>query len=82
MPALLSAFHLRRQDASERSLAGDPIEATCREMGCAKSGLYKGENRYETSKPTWFQERSRVPGSPRPQRLKRSKGPSSAYATA
>jgi hypothetical protein len=39
MPAPLSALHLRRQDAIERSLAGDPIEAICREMGWAKSGL-------------------------------------------
>src|SRR5712691_458001 len=41
MPATLSALHLRRQDAIERSLAGDPIEAICREMGCSKSWLSK-----------------------------------------
>ncbi len=61
MPATLSALHLRRQDAIERSLAGDPIEAMCREMGCSKSWLSKWKNRYEASKPTWFQARSRRP---------------------
>ena len=60
MPAPLSAFHLRRQDAIERYLAGDPIEAICREMG-SKSWLYKWKNRYEASKPNWFHERSRRP---------------------
>jgi len=29
----------RRQHAIERYLAGDPIEAICQEMGCAKSWL-------------------------------------------
>ena len=63
MPVLLSALQLRRQDAIERYLAGEPIEAICREMGCSKSWLYKWKNRYEASKPTWFQERSRRPKS-------------------
>src|SRR6266700_3758340 len=63
MPAPLSALHLRRQDAIERYLAGDPIEAICREMGCSKSWLYKWKNRYEASKPDWVQERSRRPRS-------------------
>jgi len=61
MPALLSALHRRRQDAIERYLAGDPIETICREMGCAKSWLYKWKKRYEASTPTWCQERSRRP---------------------
>src|SRR5712691_344137 len=61
MPAPLSALHLRRQDAIERYLAGDPIEAICREMGCSKSWLSTWKNRYEASKPNWFQERSRRP---------------------
>ena len=61
MPAPLSALHLRRQDAIERYLAGDPIEAICREMGCSKSWLSTWKNRYEASKPNWFQERSRCP---------------------
>ena len=63
MPAPLSALHLRRQDAIERYLAGAPIETICQEMGCSKSWLYKWKNRYEASKPTWFQERSRRPRS-------------------
>ena len=63
MPAPLSALHLRRQDAIARYLAGDPIETICREMGCAKSWLYKWKKRYEASKPDWFQERSRRPRS-------------------
>src|SRR2546428_9744982 len=63
MPAPLSALHLRRQDAIERYLAGDPIETICREMGCAKSWLYKWKKRYEASQPTWLQERSRRPRS-------------------
>ena len=45
MPAPLSALQLRRQDAIERSLAGEPIETICREMGGAKSWLYKWKNR-------------------------------------
>jgi transposase-like protein len=61
MPTRLSAPHLRRQDAIERYLVGDPIEAICREMGCSKSWLYKWKKRYEASQPTWFQERSRRP---------------------
>jgi transposase len=63
MPASLSTLHLRRQDAIERYLAGDPIETICREMGCSKSWLYKWKNRYEASTPTWCQERSRRPRS-------------------
>ena len=63
MPAPLSALHLRRQDAIARYLAGDPIETICREMGCAKSWLYKWKKRYEASKPAWVQERSRRPKS-------------------
>src|SRR5262249_15248490 len=61
MPVPLSALDLRRQDAIERYLAGDLIETICREMGCSKSWLYKWKNRYEASKPTWVQERSRRP---------------------
>jgi transposase-like protein len=46
MSAPLSARHLRRPDAIERYLAGDPIETICREMGCSHSWLYKWTNRY------------------------------------
>jgi transposase-like protein len=62
MPAPLSALDLRRQDAVERYLAGDPIEAICRELGCSTSWLYKWKNRYKATEPDWFQERSRRPG--------------------
>lgn len=51
----------RRQLAVERYLDGDPIEVICREMGCAKSWLYKWKNRYQATEPTWFQEHSRRP---------------------
>src|SRR5712691_2212590 len=61
MPAPLSALQLRRQDAVKRSLAGDPIETICREMGCSKSWLYKWKTRYEAPEPTWSQDRSRRP---------------------
>jgi len=61
MPAPLSALPLRRQDAVRRSLAGDPIEAICRELGCSQSWLYKWKTRYEAPEPTWSQERSRRP---------------------
>ena len=64
MPAPLSVLHRRRQDAIERYLAGDPIETSCRGMGCSKSGLYKGKKCYEASTPTGLQERSRRPRSP------------------
>jgi len=60
-PDPLSALELRRQDAVKRYLAGDPIEAICRELGCSKSWLYKWKTRYEAPEPTWSQERSRRP---------------------
>ena len=75
VPAPLSALHLRRQDAIERYLAGEPIETICREMGCSKSWLYKWKKRYEASKSTWFQERSRRPRrtpTPTPDALERA----------
>ena len=62
-PLLLSALHLRRQGAIERYLAGDPIEAICREMGCSKAGCISGKSAMRASKPDWFQERSRRPRS-------------------
>ena len=61
MTAPLSALHLRRQDAVERYLAGEPLAAICRELGCSKSWLSKWKKRYEASDPTWSQERSRRP---------------------
>ena len=56
-----SARDLRRQEALKRYLAGAPLEAICRELGCAKSWLSKWKKRYEASDPTWSQERLRRP---------------------
>jgi transposase-like protein len=58
-----AALQRRRQEAMKRYLAGDPIEAICREMGCSKSWLYKWKNRYQVNEPDWVQERSRRPAS-------------------
>ena len=55
------ALQRRRQEVLERYLAGDPIEVICREMGCAKSWLYKWKNRYQVTEPDWFQEHARRP---------------------
>jgi hypothetical protein len=60
-PTLPSALERRRQEALERYLAGDPIEVSCREMGCAKSWLYTWKNRYQVTEPDWFQAYSRRP---------------------
>ena len=35
----------------------------CREMGCAKSWLYKWKNRYTGTAPEWVEERARRPQS-------------------
>jgi transposase len=43
----------RRQQAIARYLAGDKIEAICREMHCAKSWLYKWTARYQADNPGW-----------------------------
>jgi len=56
-----AALQRRRQEAMKRYLAGDPIEAICREMGCSKSWLYKWKKRYQVTEPDWVQERSRRP---------------------
>lgn len=56
-----AALQRRRQEAMKRYLAGDPIEAICREMGCSKSWLYKWKTRYQVNEPDWVQERSRRP---------------------
>ena len=57
----LSDLEQRRQLAMKRYLDGDPIEVICREMGCAKSWLYKWRDRYQADDPTWAQEVSRRP---------------------
>lgn len=51
----------RRRQAIERYLAGDKIDAICREMHCSKSWLYKWKDRYRQDDPTWAQTRSRRP---------------------
>lgn len=56
-----SALQQRRHEALERYLAGEPIAVICREMGCAKSWLYKWKKRYQVTEPAWVQERSRRP---------------------
>src|SRR5215813_7379280 len=60
-PTLPSALERRRQEALERYLAGDPIEVICREMGCAKSWLYKWKKRYQVTEADWFQAYSQRP---------------------
>src|SRR2546425_9312203 len=61
IPVPLSALQLRRQDAVKRSLAGDPIAAICRELGCSQSWLSTWKTRYKAPEPTWSQEHSRRP---------------------
>jgi transposase-like protein len=51
----------RRQRAIDRYLAGDPIEAICRDLACSKSWLYKWRDRYLATDPSWSAERSRSP---------------------
>jgi hypothetical protein len=62
MRTVPSELQWRRQEALERYLAGDPIAVICREMGCAKSWLYKWKKRYQFADPAWLQEHSRRPG--------------------
>ena len=51
----------RRQRAIDRYLAGDPIEAICRELVCSKSWRYKWRDRYLATDPSWSEELSRSP---------------------
>ncbi len=51
----------RRKQAVVRSLAGDNIEAMCRDLHCAKSWLYKWKARYQTDDPTWAKGLSTQP---------------------
>jgi hypothetical protein len=53
----------RRPQAIARSLAGDKIEAICRQMACAKSWLYQGKKRSLATAPSWARERTRRPRS-------------------
>jgi putative transposase len=43
----------RRKQAVVRYLAGEKIEAICRDMHCAKSWLYKWKARYQADNPGW-----------------------------
>ncbi len=58
-----AALQRRRQEALERYLAGDPIEAICREVSCSKSWLYKWKKRHQFTESDWAQEHSRRPES-------------------
>ena len=51
----------RRQQAIARYLAGDKIEAICRDLHCAKSWLYKWKARYQADNPAWTMGRSTRP---------------------
>ena len=51
----------RRQQALARYLAGDPIEAICRDLHCAKSWLYKWKARYQADDPGWAKGLSTQP---------------------
>ena len=51
----------RRQQAIARYLAGDNIEAICRDLHCAKSWLYKWKARYQADNPAWVTRRSTQP---------------------
>jgi putative transposase len=51
----------RRQQAVVRYLAGDKIEAICRDMHCSKSWLYKWKARYQADDPGWAKGLSTQP---------------------
>ena len=58
---MAKAHEQRRQRAIDRYLAGDPIEDICRAWACSKSWLYKWQDRYLATDPSWSAERSRSP---------------------
>jgi len=51
----------RRQQAVTRYLAGDKIEAICRDMTCSKSWLYKWKARAHANDPGWATPRTTKP---------------------
>src|SRR2546426_5795356 len=51
----------RRQQAVVRYLAGEKIEAICRDMHCSKSWLYKWKARYQADDPGWAKGLSTQP---------------------
>jgi putative transposase len=58
---MAKAHAQRRQQAIDRYLAGDPIEAICRELACSKSWLYTWRERSLATDPSWSAARSRRP---------------------
>jgi len=51
----------RRKQAVVRYLAGDKIEAICRDMICSKSWLYKWKDRYQADDLGWAKGLSTQP---------------------
>jgi putative transposase len=51
----------RRKQAVVRYLAGEKIEAICRDMTCSKSWLYKWKARYQAADPGWTKGLSTQP---------------------
>jgi len=51
----------RRQQAVARYLAGEKIEAICRDLSCSKSWLYKWKARYQADAPGWATRQSTHP---------------------
>jgi transposase len=51
----------RRKQAVVRYLAGEKIEAICRDMHCSKSWLYKWKARYQAENPGWAKGLSTQP---------------------
>ncbi len=51
----------RRQQAVARYLAGEKIEAICRDLACSKSWLYKWKARYQADDPGWATRHSTHP---------------------
>ena len=51
----------RRKQAIVRYLAGEKIEAICRDLHCSKSWLYKWKARYQADDPEWAKGLSTQP---------------------
>jgi putative transposase len=51
----------RRKQAVVRYLAGEKIEAICRDLHCSKSWLYKWKARYQVDDPGWTKGLSTQP---------------------
>lgn len=69
---MAKAHEQRRQRASDRYLAGDPIEDICRALACSKSWLYTWRERYLATDPSWsaaLSRRPRTTPTPTPQRI-------------